>query len=244
MSVKRNDLMLTDCDTDATSSSADAKLYPIPVRATAPRAPYAQAGCQRRSSVVGVAGLAARGAAVIGARRVAVRPEARDAARFGLVGVDRERVVVAAARMRRRDRCSRRARARPRCRRGRTPAAPARRSSDAAPTAGSRRGSARRRRIRRGMPVGVSGSARPLQVDAMPIAGHPGDLDLQALDRRIDVARGAGAAHLLAQHVPRLDRLAQFDASRRRSSPCRSAESGIRRRARTTRCANAIAEAR
>ena len=39
----------------------------------------------------------------------------------------------------------------------------------------------------------------------------PLDLDLQALDRRIDVARGPGGADLLAQHVPRLDRLAQLD---------------------------------
>src|SRR5579864_1896696 len=37
------------------------------------------------------------------------------------------------------------------------------------------------------------------------------DLDLQPLDRRIDEAyRGAGIA-LLAQHVPGLDRLAQFE---------------------------------
>ena len=60
---------------------------------------------------------------------------------------------------------------------------------------------------------------------------QPLDLDLQALDRGVDVAHRAAAARLLAQHVPRLERLAQFEldaalGDRRRS---REAELEMRR---------------
>ena len=41
--------------------------------------------------------------------------------------------------------------------------------------------------------------------------GQAADFDLQALDRRIDVAGRAAAARLFAQHVPGLDGLAQFE---------------------------------
>ncbi len=51
----------------------------------------------------------------------------------------------------------------------------------------------------------------PVARDAVTLARHPGHLDLQSLDRRVDIARGAGAAHFFAQHVPRLDRLPQLD---------------------------------
>src|SRR5437762_11071499 len=45
----------------------------------------------------------------------------------------------------------------------------------------------------------------------MPPLGHAEHLDLQAFDRGVDVARGAGARNLLAEDMPGLDRLAQLD---------------------------------
>ena len=61
-----------------------------------------------------------------------------------------------------------------------------------------------------GAPVAVIGMRRPLQV----MTWRPGDeavgLDLQPLDRGIDVAHRAAAAALFAQHMPGLERLAQF----------------------------------
>ncbi len=59
------------------------------------------------------------------------------------------------------------------------------------------------------------------------------DLDLQPLDRGIDVAGGAAAARLFAQHVPRLDGLPQLDLHAVVSSPRRAAGSGTRSAART-----------
>ena len=59
--------------------------------------------------------------------------------------------------------------------------------------------------------------ARRVQGHAAAVAGHHipwmrqvADLDLQAFDRRVDVARRSRSAGFLAQHVPRLDRLTQF----------------------------------
>ena len=56
-----------------------------------------------------------------------------------------------------------------------------------------------------------------MQRDRAAVAGddvapvdHPAHLDLDALDRRIDVARRAPGRRLLAEDVPRLDRLAQL----------------------------------
>ena len=50
--------------------------------------------------------------------------------------------------------------------------------------------------------------------DDVSRVGHAGHLHLQPLDRRIDVPRRVAARRLLAQHVPRLDRLAQLDSRR------------------------------
>ena len=60
---------------------------------------------------------------------------------------------------------------------------------------------------------------------------QPGDLDLQALDRAVDIAHRAAAARLLAQHVPRLQRVAQFqrDAALRHLADPREAELEVRR---------------
>ena len=52
-----------------------------------------------------------------------------------------------------------------------------------------------------------------LAVDQHGVAlGHePARAQLDALDRGVDIARGPAPARLLAQHVPRLDRVAQFE---------------------------------
>ena len=130
---------------------------------------------------------------------------------------------------------SRRAIAPSRCRRCRTSAARGRESSGAAPTAAARRDSARRRRTRRCVPVGCSGTRRPLQVIDEAIAGQPGDVHLQPLDRRIDVARRAAGRGLLAEHVPRLERLPQRRGESRARPARRTPGSGTRSAARTTR---------
>ena len=64
---------------------------------------------------------------------------------------------------------------------------------------------------------GLAGRAGGVQGDAPAIAGddvthldQPAGLDLQPLDRRVDVAGGAAGAGLLAEHVPGLDRLPQI----------------------------------
>ena len=53
----------------------------------------------------------------------------------------------------------------------------------------ARRGSARRRRTRRRVPVGVQRHAAAVAGDDVARVGQARDLDLQPLDRRIDVAR-------------------------------------------------------
>ena len=52
--------------------------------------------------------------------------------------------------------------------------------------------------------------ARPLQATAWRSGLSPSSLHLQPLDRGIDEAHGAADRALLAHHVPRLERLAQF----------------------------------
>ena len=82
-------------------------------------------------------------------RRMAMRPEARKAARFGFVGIDRKRVVVAPARVRRRDTCSRRARAATSGRRDRSASGACTPIVGCSADGGLHARSARRRRIRR-----------------------------------------------------------------------------------------------
>ena len=168
-------------------------------------------------------------------RGVAEGEEPRRPPALGLAGVDRERLVRPPAGVRRRGTCSRRATAaRSRCRAGRTPAARGPGSSGAGSTAAATPGSARRRRTRRSSPVGCSGTRRPLQVTTCRGVGQPAHLHLQPLDRRIDVAGRAAAGRLLAEDVPRLDRLrsSRLDAAVRDRR--RAAGSGTRSAARTT----------
>ena len=125
-------------------------------------------------------------------RRVADAEEARQAPALGFVGVDGKVVVACVRPDARRGTCSRRASAASRCPPGRRRAARARRSSDAGTRAAARRGSGRRRRIRRPSPVGCSGTRPAVAGDARGgRRSSPVALDLQALDRRIDVAHGA-----------------------------------------------------
>ena len=61
--------------------------------------------------------------------------------------------------------------------------------------------------------VGARGMKRDTTTvagDDMPLVDHPAHLDLEPLDRRIDVARGAAAGGFFAEYVPRLDRLPQL----------------------------------
>ena len=95
-------------------------------------------------------------------------------------------------------------------------------ASDAAPTAAARRGSARRRRTRRPCRSAAAARARPLQVSTWRSPTRPVTLTCSALDRRIDVAHRAAGRALLAQHVPGLERQAQFDLDAARAkSPSR-----------------------
>ena len=59
-------------------------------------------------------------------------------------------------------------------------------------------------------PVEVSGTRRPLHVTTWRPGVEALDLHLQALDRRIDEARGTAGGGVFAEHVPRLQRVAQF----------------------------------
>ncbi len=63
---------------------------------------------------------------------------------------------------------------------------------------------------------------------AMPVGADEPHLD--ALDRRVDVAGGAARGRFLAEHVPRLDRAAQFDldAVEHRGADAREPELGER----------------
>ena len=153
--------------------------------------------CRRRSSVKGNSGCVVPAAARPRPGRVAEREEARTSAALGLVGVDRERLVSAAAGMGHVIGAAAERPVRSRCRRCRTPAARAPGWSGAGTTAAARRDSARRPRTRRWSPVGCSGTRRPLHVDHVAVVGHARHLHLQPLDRRIDVARRAAAGWLL-----------------------------------------------
>ena len=97
-----------------------------------------------------------------------------------------------------------------------------------------------------------AGVARRMQRQAIAVAGdavarvvQARDLDLQAFDGAIDVAHRAATARLLAQHVPRFERVAQFhlDAALRHFADQREAELEVRREPlrieRVARCAEA-----
>ena len=166
---------------------------------------------------------------------VADREEAGEAAGLGLVGVDRQAVVAAAAGMGDVVGAAAERAAAPGVDGCRRPAARARRWSDAAQLAAARRGSARRRRTRRPCRSACSGTRRPLQATTWRASFRPVDLDLQPLDRRIDVAHRAAGARLprparARARAPGAAR-ARCRAARRR----RSRESGTRSAARTTR---------
>ncbi len=62
------------------------------------------------------------------------------------------------------------------------------------------------------------------------VAGEAAGLDLQALERAVDVAHGAAGAGFLAQHVPRLERGAQLDVdvAHREIADAREAELEVR----------------
>ena len=132
----------------------------------------------------------------------------RGPAGLGLVGVDREACRRTGRPGGPRDRCSRRASGRSSGRRRRRPAATARRSSGAAPTAAPRPGTARRRPACPPRESACSGTGTPLQVTTWRPGDRAAHGDLHPLDRGVDVARGARAGDLLAEHVPRLDRAA------------------------------------
>ena len=73
----------------------------------------------------------------------------------------------------------------------------------------------------------------PLAVaeDAVARRHHAAHQHLQPLERGVDEARGAARAGLLAEHVPRLDRLAKLehDAVARQRSDARKAKLELRR---------------
>ena len=199
------------------------------------RRPGGRCGHQRRRSrVKGKFGLRGSSATRIGPGVWPLREEARQPAALGLVGVDREGLVVAPAGMRdvvaaaaqravhpgvdqvedqRRVHADRRVQA----------------------AAAARRGSARRPRTRRRCRSARSGTRRPLQVSAYALAARPRDAHLHALDRGVDVAHRAAGRAFLAQHVPGLERLAQLDLACRAPRTRRCAGSGTRSAARTIR---------
>ena len=57
----------------------------------------------------------------------------------------------------------------------------------------------------------MQGNRAAVAGDEMPRFGHAGHLDLQPLDRRVHISHGAAGARFLAEHVPRFERLPQFD---------------------------------
>ena len=64
--------------------------------------------------------------------------------------------------------------------------------------------------------------------DDVPRIGQPAHLDLQSLERRIDVARRATGTGFFSQHVPRLDRLPQFEMHAALHDFTGAGETGIR----------------
>ena len=71
--------------------------------------------------------------------------------------------------------------------------------------------------------------------DDVARVGHAGHLHLQPFDRGIHVPDRASGARLFAQHVPRLERLAQFEVDAAARDRRRTAETGTPDAARTTR---------
>ena len=175
---------------------------------------------RRRSRVCGYSSVAARRPAsriAATSRRPAVWPwrsKRAGAAGLGLVGVDRRGVVRAAAGVH--DVVGRAAQADARDgvddveaqrgvhldagvqRRPRLPGAVAHAGVVGAGHAGSVGGGRQRH-------------GHALAGDQVALGVEAADGDLEPLDRAVDVARGAGAGGLLAQHVPRLDGLAQLE---------------------------------
>ena len=76
-------------------------------------------------------------------------------------------------------------------------------------------------------PVPVIGMRRPLQVTMCRPCDEAGGLDLQALDRGIDIAHRAADAALFAEHMPGLERLPELDVHTRRARSSRRPGSGI-----------------
>ena len=142
---------------------------------------------------------------------VAVILEAGPAARLRLVGVDRECLVVASARMR--DMINAAAQRSP---------APGiddvegqrrmrRRPSDAAPTASFQALKRTPATNSPGRPVERSGTRRPLQVTTWRLSFKPSTLTCRrSTEESTKRDRAAGRA-LFAQHMPRLERVAQFE---------------------------------
>ena len=100
---------------------------------------------------------------------------------------------------------------RPACRRDRTRAAHARRSSDAARTAGSTRGTGRRPRIRRVRRSMRAEDGRPLHATQWRGPVIPVTLTCSRSTDESTYRAVPVPLDLLAQHMPRLDRLPHFD---------------------------------
>ena len=105
------------------------------------------------------------------------------------------------------------------------------------------RGTAPRRPGHRGPRRRRIGSVYAVDRDQVALLVEAVRAHLDPLDRRVDVARGAGLRRLLAEHVPRLDRVAQLERGRRRPRACRRAGSAARRTAGTPRSATATPRA-
>src|SRR5688500_10140881 len=64
-------------------------------------------------------------------------------------------------------------------------------------------------------PAGLHERHAPtVAADDVPFLVEPARRDLQALDRRVDIPHGAADRALLAEHVPRLERLSELDLYR------------------------------
>ena len=80
------------------------------------------------------------------------------------------------------------------------------------------------------VPAGCSGSTAAVARDDISRIGQAADFDFQPLQRRVDVADRAAAAGLFAQHMPRLDRVPQFQVHRlaRHAADLRKAKLEVR----------------
>src|SRR5688572_4285225 len=103
----------------------------------------------------------------------------------------------------------------------------------------------RRMQAGRGLPCAVAHSAhelagaasrheryaRAVAADDVAFLVEPAHADLQALDRRVDITHRAADSALLAEHVPRLERLAELDldGAEAHGAVARKAELEVRR---------------